>query len=81
MAIIILELNARSEPKASGTVLGSQPKGTPGIVVEGPWYWNQRWWWQVDYEQGPNGWSAQRKLKKVSGPSALYSRSPAPVVQ
>ena len=60
----VIELvNVRSEPKASGAVLGTRPKGALGTVVGGPWYWNQRWWWEIDFDSGLDGWVKQRKLK------------------
>jgi chitodextrinase len=61
----VKKANARSTPSKSGTVLGTQPKAAVGTVVGGPWYWNQTWWWQIDFDSGIDGWVAQGKLKKV----------------
>jgi hypothetical protein len=61
----IEKANVRSVPARSGTVSGTQPKGAQGGIVGGPWYWNQRWWWEVDFDNGEDGWVAQGKLKKV----------------
>jgi hypothetical protein len=60
----IEKTGVRSTPLGSGTLLGTQPRGALGTVVGGPWYRDERWWWQIDYESDPEGWSAQRKLKK-----------------
>jgi hypothetical protein len=57
--------NVRSAPTGSGTVSGSQPKGSQGGVIGDPWYWNQKWWWRVDFDSGTDGWVAQGKLKKI----------------
>ena len=60
----IEKANVRSEPASSGTFLGTQPKGALGTVVGGPWYWNAYWWWQVDFDNGADGWVVQGRLKK-----------------
>jgi chitodextrinase len=61
----IEKANVRSSASNSGTVLGTQLKGMVGSVIGGPWYWNQKWWWHVDFDSGVDGWVAQGKLKKV----------------
>ncbi len=57
--------NVRSLPSSSGTTIGTQRKGAMGTVVGGPAYWNQGWWWQIDFNNGTDGWVAEGKLKKV----------------
>jgi len=61
----IEKTGVRSTPLGSGTLLGTQPRRALGTVVGGPWYRDERWWWQIDYESDPDGWSAQRKLKRL----------------
>jgi Fibronectin type III domain len=61
----IEKTNVRSEPSKNGTILGTQPKGTSGVIVGGPWYWNLKWWWEIEYDTGPDGWSVQGKLKRI----------------
>ena len=57
--------SVRSAASGSGVVVGNQPKGASGKVVEGPVYWNNQWWWKVDFTRSPDGWVAETKLKKV----------------
>jgi hypothetical protein len=54
-----------STPSPSGTVLGTQLRGALGTVIGGPWYVNRRWWWQVDFDTGSDGWLGQNTFRKV----------------
>ena len=54
--------NVYSTPSTSGTVLGTQLKGALGTVIGGPWYANFRWWWQVNFDSGSDGWMDQGRL-------------------
>jgi cysteine-rich repeat protein len=56
--------NVYSTPSADGTLVGSQLKRALGTVIGGPWYENLRWWWQIDFDNDPDGWVLQTKLKK-----------------
>ncbi len=60
---VTARVNVHSIPSTSGTVLGTQSKGTLGTVIGGPWYANSRWWWQVNFDKGADGWVDQGKLK------------------
>ena len=51
-----------STPSTSGTVLGTQLRGALGTVIGGPSYANYRWWWQVDFDSGSDGWVDQGRL-------------------
>jgi chitodextrinase len=62
----IEKANVRSAASRSGTILDTQLKGAQGTVLGGPWYWNQKWWWHVDFDSGVDGWVAQGKLKKLA---------------
>jgi hypothetical protein len=44
--------------------LGVQPKGASGRVIGGPRYSDKRWWWQVDFDQGLDGWAVQSILRR-----------------
>jgi chitodextrinase len=54
----------RAAASTSGTLLGTQPKGAPGMVVGEPWYANSSWWWQVNFDSGVDGWVKQGYLRK-----------------
>lgn len=60
-------LNVRSFPStASGTVLGTQPVGALGSIVSGPASGSGYTWWNVNYDNPPDGWSVGDYLMKVS---------------
>jgi len=53
-------LNVRDS--ANGTVIGQQVNGVGGIVVDGPVYSGSLRWWNIDYDAGVDGWSAENFL-------------------
>jgi len=55
--------NVYASPSISAAVLGTKLKGAWGTVIGGPWYADSRWWWQVDFDKGADGWVVQGKLK------------------
>jgi hypothetical protein len=60
---VTLKATIYSNPPTSGTVVGIQPRGTLGTVIGGPWYAKYRWWWQVDFDTGSDGWLGQGSLR------------------
>jgi chitodextrinase len=67
-----------SDALGSGAVIGTQPKGAAGTVTGGPVYWNNQWWWSINFVLGPNGWVAEANLQKSSRPvRSTPRRSPA----
>jgi len=54
--------NIRNAPAVSGTLVGTQPAGAQGTVVGGPVVdaaGDQAIRWQVDFDQGADGWAAE----------------------
>ncbi len=49
------------------TVLGTQPAGGLGSIVGGPTFADGIWWWNVDYDNDPDGWSPGNQLVKAPG--------------
>jgi hypothetical protein len=52
-------LNVRSSGSASGTLLGAQANGSLGTIVSGGQFTDGYYWWQVDYDVAPDGWSVE----------------------
>ncbi len=52
-------LNVRQTPSSSGTLLGNQPFGSLGTVIGGSTYADGYWWWQINYDIDPDGWSIE----------------------
>ena len=63
-------VNVRQTPYAFGTLLGTQATGARGTVIAGPSYGNGSWWWNLDYDVIPDGWSLETSLEKVIKPVA-----------
>ena len=55
--------NVYASPSTSGSVLGTQRRGALGTVIGGPSYANNLWWWQVNFDQGSDGWMLEGKLR------------------
>ena len=67
----IQNLNVRSIPSISGILLGEQSTGSAGTVRKGPVTTNIFIWWNIDYDTGADGWSAEKWLTKSSIPLPL----------
>jgi len=74
--------NIRNAPAVSGTLVGTQPAGAQGTVVGGPVVdaaGDQAIRWQVDFDQGADGWAAEPYLTKAVAvvPVSSVTVSPA----
>jgi len=68
-------LNVRATPSTAGVLLGTQPMGALGTVVGGPTNANGFNWWNINYDNAPDGWSVEDFLNKVM---PTPTPSPAP---
>ena len=67
-------LNVRDGASVStSTILGTQPIDAFGIVTGGPEYGDLYWWWNIDYDSGADGWSAEDYLTKAETPAPTGS--------
>jgi hypothetical protein len=71
-------LYVRATPSTSGTSLGIQAKGQTGKVIGGPIYANSYWWWTIDYATGPDGWSVETYLIKITDTTPPIRSSGSP---
>jgi hypothetical protein len=62
---------ARDVPSISGSILGAHGPGELGTVTSGPQVASGYTWWQVNYDNGADGWSTQTNLDKSSSPAPL----------
>jgi uncharacterized protein YgiM (DUF1202 family) len=65
-------LNVRSSATLRGALLGAVPQGSGGTVVSGPSIADSYAWWEVNYDNGLDGWSAADYLL----PSGAAAQSP-----
>jgi hypothetical protein len=56
--------NLKVRSTANGTLLGTQKKGSYGTVTAGPVTSGNYVWWNVNFDAGVDGWSAQNWLTK-----------------
>jgi hypothetical protein len=64
-------VNVRSSPSLSGTIVGTQRSGALGTVIGGLTTGDGYTWWQINYDNAPDGWSAENFLDKVAVSSAV----------
>lgn len=71
-------LNVRNFQEVSKfTLIGAQPTGTQGVIVDGPIFRDGYWWWKIDYRQDEDGWSVENYLAKTR-PQKVIENSPPP---
>jgi hypothetical protein len=56
-------VNIRATPSTSGTIVTTQAAQQAGVVVGGPVSQGGFTWWQVQYNNGPLGWTAENYLQ------------------
>ena len=54
-------------PPYSGRFAGNQPAGTQGSITEGPVRAGDVWWWNVHFDNGADGWIAERQIRDANG--------------
>ena len=54
------EVSVRRE--VGGAVIGKQSKRTLGRVIQGPTVAYNEVWWNIDYEEAPDGWISEKDL-------------------
>lgn len=60
ITIIVDAVKVRDNPGLSATQVGKQSRGTTGTVVSSTSVFADGfYWWQIDYDGGADGWSAQ----------------------
>lgn len=52
-------VNVRATPSVGGVLLGTQAAGLLGTVIGGPTSADGYTWWQINYDTGADGWSAE----------------------
>lgn len=67
-------LNVRSS--ANGTLIGSVPTATIGVVQAGPVVAGAYTWWKVNFNNGMLGWSVQDWLAKISNVTPQNPQDP-----
>ncbi|MDZ4240880.1 MAG: hypothetical protein U1D31_02010 [Patescibacteria group bacterium] len=76
-------LNVRASGFIGASLLGVQHVGALGIVIGGPASANGYRWWNINYDEGIDGWSAEDYLTKfvVQTPTPLPTptQTPAPI--
>src|SRR3989344_2707189 len=73
-------LNVRTTPSTSATIVGTVPNGSLGTILIGPII-NSFVWWHTQWNNGLTGWSVQDYLLgttgTLQGPTATFSANGA----
>ncbi|OGZ41425.1 MAG: hypothetical protein A3C80_03875 [Candidatus Ryanbacteria bacterium RIFCSPHIGHO2_02_FULL_45_43] len=79
-----IEVKSLSNVRASagGSLVGQQPAGVEGVIVGGPVYATLLgigyWFWNIDYDIDPDGWTAEKTLKIAEVPPPEPESEPTP---
>lgn len=60
-----VDTEVRSCAGSSCTLLGTQAAGAQGSITAGPTFADGVWWWHVDYDANPDGWSRGTEFVRV----------------
>jgi hypothetical protein len=71
-------VNVRTGPSLEDTILGTQVIDSLGVIVGGPSTIDSHNWWQVNFDNGVDGWTAEDFLVKVVTPASTPSPIPTP---
>ncbi|MCR4330975.1 MAG: hypothetical protein NUV49_03815 [Patescibacteria group bacterium] len=71
-------LNVRDGASTKQTILGKQEIGARGVIVSGPIFTNGYWWWKIDWQSIPDGWSVGDFLALIPTAVAPENIPPAP---
>lgn len=65
------DVNTRCFPnfEHAQTIRGVQVASSRGTIIDGPAFTDGFWWWKIDYDAGPDGWSAENFLRPVGSTS------------
>ncbi|TSC82763.1 MAG: metallopeptidase [Parcubacteria group bacterium Gr01-1014_20] len=58
-------LKVKEFPTATSADLGSQPNRSIGTVIAGPSNSGNVWYWNVDFDENPDGWVAESGISKL----------------
>ncbi|MFA6354404.1 MAG: PKD domain-containing protein [Candidatus Paceibacterota bacterium] len=64
---VTADLRARSNPTMSGSIAGVQVAGSLGTVTGGSVWADNYFWWEINYDNGADGWSVEDYLKLATG--------------
>jgi len=56
-------LNVRNGPGTNFPSIGTMVKGSTGIIIDGPVFSGNLYWWKVEYDSGITGWSSGKWLE------------------